>query len=277
MTKCLVIWDHNEKPEKLLEKARDLALPVKADIHLVAFISTSQRGDADLAAQVAASCSEILGADITVTQEIVETDDIAGWVTDTCIAGGYDLVIKTGHRSEKLFYTPTDWSLIRQLPCALLLASDHKWKSRANVLATVDAGSSDEKQLKINSAVLQGASQWAQYHSTELHVAYSIPIAKPLTELDIVHPSEVMNKKGERAKADLADCLQKNNISHDISHVSAGDPATEIPRIANSIKADLVVMGSVGRTGIKGLLLGNTAEKVLKNLRTDVLIIKPAE
>jgi universal stress protein E len=40
-------------------------------------------------------------------------------------------------------------------------------------------------------------------------------------------------------------------------------------------RAQLVVMGTVGRTGIKGRLMGNTAESVLRLLRTDVLALKP--
>ena len=41
------------------------------------------------------------------------------------------------------------------------------------------------------------------------------------------------------------------------------------------LKAQLVVMGTVGRAGVKARIVGNTAEKVLSRLRTDVLAIKP--
>ena len=39
--------------------------------------------------------------------------------------------------------------------------------------------------------------------------------------------------------------------------------------------AQIVVMGTVGRKGVKARLIGNTAEKVLAHLKTDVLAIKP--
>jgi nucleotide-binding universal stress UspA family protein len=35
-----------------------------------------------------------------------------------------------------------------------------------------------------------------------------------------------------------------------------------IPALAKLIKADLVVMGSVGRTGVPGFIMGNTAEMI---------------
>jgi nucleotide-binding universal stress UspA family protein len=39
---------------------------------------------------------------------------------------------------------------------------------------------------------------------------------------------------------------------------------------------DLVVMGTVARSGLSGILIGNTAEKVLGKVRCAVLAIKPA-
>lgn len=42
-----------------------------------------------------------------------------------------------------------------------------------------------------------------------------------------------------------------------------------------SKRIDLVVMGTVGRRGIKGFFMGNTAEKVLNNINCSVLAIKP--
>ena len=48
-----------------------------------------------------------------------------------------------------------------------------------------------------------------------------------------------------------------------------------IPELANDIKADLVVMGTVVRTGLPGFLMGNTAEGILNQLDCSVLAIKP--
>ena len=54
-----------------------------------------------------------------------------------------------------------------------------------------------------------------------------------------------------------------------------GRTEKEIPALANELKADLVVMGTVGRTGVPGLFIGNTAEAVLYQLQSAVLAIKP--
>jgi nucleotide-binding universal stress UspA family protein len=54
-----------------------------------------------------------------------------------------------------------------------------------------------------------------------------------------------------------------------------GDPRKTIPEFTNEIKADLVVMGTVARTGLSGFFMGNTAETILNQLNCSVLAIKP--
>ena len=59
------------------------------------------------------------------------------------------------------------------------------------------------------------------------------------------------------------------------THLIEGDPRSKIPALAKKINADLVIMGTVARTGIPGLFMGNTAETVLNKLDCSVLAIKP--
>jgi len=54
-----------------------------------------------------------------------------------------------------------------------------------------------------------------------------------------------------------------------------GEPEDAIARFVESHGIDIVVMGTVARTGIAGLVMGNTAERVLQRLRGSVLAVKP--
>ena len=54
-----------------------------------------------------------------------------------------------------------------------------------------------------------------------------------------------------------------------------GLPEDVIPLVADELDAELVVMGTVGRTGISAALIGNTAEHVIDSLNCDVLALKP--
>ena len=53
-----------------------------------------------------------------------------------------------------------------------------------------------------------------------------------------------------------------------------GDPATEIVRYAFDAGMDLIVMGTHGRTGLERLLMGSVAEKVMREARCSVLVVK---
>jgi nucleotide-binding universal stress UspA family protein len=48
-----------------------------------------------------------------------------------------------------------------------------------------------------------------------------------------------------------------------------------IPALAEAKEVELIVMGTLSRTGISGLLIGNTAEKVLNQVDCSVLTVKP--
>jgi len=57
--------------------------------------------------------------------------------------------------------------------------------------------------------------------------------------------------------------------------IESGDPFEAILDTADAIRADLIVLATHGRTGIKRLIIGNVAEKVVRHAPCPVLIIKP--
>jgi nucleotide-binding universal stress UspA family protein len=58
-------------------------------------------------------------------------------------------------------------------------------------------------------------------------------------------------------------------------HLVKGRARKEIPALAREIDCDLVVMGTVARTGIPGFIMGNSAEAILSQIDCSVLAIKP--
>ena len=58
-------------------------------------------------------------------------------------------------------------------------------------------------------------------------------------------------------------------------HVIQGCADEVIPEFAEQHQIDLIVMGTVCRTGIPGFFIGNTAEKILHRIDCSVLAIKP--
>ena len=79
--------------------------------------------------------------------------------------------------------------------------------------------------------------------------------------------------------AALDDFLTPYKLSHrsdsvHLLHDESG-PGPAISELAKKEQIDLVVMGTIARSGLAGALLGNTAEKVLDRLECSVLAVKP--
>jgi len=52
-------------------------------------------------------------------------------------------------------------------------------------------------------------------------------------------------------------------------------PEDVIPRVATALDAEMVIIGTIGRTGLSAAIIGNTAEHVIDRLDCDVLALKP--
>ncbi len=57
-------------------------------------------------------------------------------------------------------------------------------------------------------------------------------------------------------------------------HLAMGVPAEEIVSLAGELKADLIVIGTHGRTGLKRVLMGSVAEAVMRRAGCPVLTLK---
>jgi len=83
---------------------------------------------------------------------------------------------------------------------------------------------------------------------------------------------ELMQKEGREATADV----EKHALEAGISCqkiVAEGDPGDELLRLSSETGMDLLIMGSVGRTGLTRFLLGSVAEKVVRRSTVPVLLI----
>ena len=84
---------------------------------------------------------------------------------------------------------------------------------------------------------------------------------------------EALKKDGEKAVSYVEGIgeLEKVNVE---SILLEGHPATELVRYAEEEKMDIIVMGTVGRTGLDRLLLGSVAENVLKHSKIPVMVVR---
>jgi len=201
-------------------------------------------------------------------------------IIERVIKDNYDLVIKGTHQHDKLksvVFTPTDWHILRKCPCPVLLVKEHEWPSNGNILAAVNVGSDEEEHHSLNIKITKEAKQLAELIKANVHLVNSFPgtpvnIAIEIPEFNSNEYNDAMNKHHEQAMISHANQF---DISVANTHVEEGLPETVIEQVANKIDAELVILGTVGRTGFSAALIGNTAEHVIDQLNCDVLALKP--
>jgi len=195
-----------------------------------------------------------------------------------------DLVLAAAHahgRTKRLFLRNTDWELIRHSPAPLLLAKSRGLYHKPVILVAVDPFHAHAKPARLDEQLLAGAHDMARLLGGSVHVLHAYmplpanvegPLGEPIawenTELERIHAKQV------RAAFDrLAD---KAKIAPAHRHLEMGDVAGELQAAVRRLRARLVVMGAVSRSGLRRILIGSTAERVLDRLSCDVLILKPA-
>ncbi|MCC5855039.1 MAG: universal stress protein UspE [Idiomarina sp.] len=191
-----------------------------------------------------------------------------------------DLIVKGTHKHDTLhsvIFTPTDWSLLRKSACPVLLVKDHGWPEHGQVLAAVHAASDSDTHQALNKRIIEAAHYMSNKLNSSLHLVNCHPgaptsIAVEIPEFDSRHYQTSVREFHQKALTAASQAVDRDYAG---LHIREGMPEDEIPALAKEIDAELVVLGTIGRTGISAALLGNTAEHVIEQLNCDLLAVKP--
>jgi universal stress protein E len=197
------------------------------------------------------------------------------WIDQQCARKEYAAVIKTGRRTESFVYTPTDWHLLRECPAPVIIAAEKKWRATKPIVAAVDLESKGRVNKQLTDVVISTAKRYSEALGCELYVVHVVHIPAVLTELDLVDEYTYARKIREELQPKVVKLATTHNLPVSSIRLKEGPVDKVITSESARLKAQLVVMGTIGRRGVRGQLIGNTAEKVLSRLRTDVLAIKP--
>jgi universal stress protein E len=205
----------------------------------------------------------------------------------------HDLLIKPAESPsfiERLFGSD-DMHLLRKCPCPVWLTRPEEKANYETILAAVDFsldGVSTEDQ-KLNHQILELASSLALSDFASLHLAHAWDApAEVMVRSWSNMPDEAgkayaesERRRHEKALSHLRDQLSEQLGKEAYEHLSPryhlqrGAASSVLPQLAKELQADLVVMGTLARTGISGFLIGNTAESILEQLQCSVLAVKP--
>jgi len=196
-----------------------------------------------------------------------------------------DLVIKCAEAAGMVgrLFGSDDMHLLRKCPCPVWLCKPNAGGRYRRILAAVDVeqyyppGELETRQA-LNLMLLELAASLSKAESAELHLAYvwsaigegvmrGTWLWPPTEQLDAYLAAE--RQRHAQALESLLGELKASSeargqpMPEPVRHLPKGSARSELPELARRIEADLVVLGTLGRTGVPGLFIGNTAEAVL--------------
>jgi nucleotide-binding universal stress UspA family protein len=148
------------------------------------------------------------------------------------------------------------------------------------VLAAVDPGVSGSVERDLGRRVLELALRVAGTRPIELHAAHawSIPAEALIrSKFGSRRTQALLDQQRQLAREQMEELITEAHLESSLAgtHLPAGNPAPAILALAEELEADLVVLGSSGRKGLAGILIGSTAEAIVTRVARSVAVVKP--
>jgi universal stress protein E len=174
---------------------------------------------------------------------------------------------------------PIDAEVLRRCPCPVWIVTPRQAKGEGVIVAAVDPEPSDPARHDLSLRVAAAAAQLSEARGVTLHLVHAWNafghqiLASHATKEQLQEHYEACSNHAKARFEALVSGLELPKGTQ--THLLEGASDKVIARFVERRKASLVVMGTVGRTGLAGLVMGNTAERVLRQVRCSVLAFKP--
>lgn len=188
------------------------------------------------------------------------------------LRGKHDLVL-VGTRQlsgvQGFLLGSTATKLLRKCPCAVWVTQPLQDQKFDSILVAHDLRPVGDLAMSLGCSM-------AQLHQAQLHVLH----AAEYLEFDQMLPDKVSAEKADEYRREAEGHIQAQLAKTDLAqpaqlHLVTDSPDKAIMNCIEQQHIDLIIMGTVGRTGIAGFLTGNTAERLLPRISCSVLAVKP--
>jgi len=279
--KILVAVDGSESSRNALKQAIKLANSEECWITVVSVIP-SYTGDlsatfiGDMRKAMAEPCEKALSeaeniakSERTLIKTVCEEGEIYERIVDLADAENCDLIVmgrKGLSQIERAFMGSVAARVIGHSQRDVLVVPINTtigWKS---IFLNTDGS-------KYSEAATESAINFAKSYGGELMVLSVVEV----TEEFLARAPGMVEDMVKKAKGFVEDVKKKAEESNikTTPFVREGEAYRVITNLARENKADIIVMGSHGRTGLRRLLMGSVTAKVIGHSPCPVLVVKP--
>ena len=219
---------------------------------------------------------------LEVTTRVRAGDPHVELIREAAITKADIVVAVEQERTGLLGFGRTTIELLRKCPIPVWIIRSPLKRSSRRIMAAVDLGPRGDPANQPNRRILEVAASFARAEGAKLHVfhAWSPPSEQVLgaggpdawarTER-LLWDAEITQKRRldtlvKRASLDWIDIEAR---------LEKGLPTTLVPEVTRQLKVDLLVLATLSRTGVPGVLMGSTAEGILDKLSGSVVAVKP--
>ncbi len=211
--------------------------------------------------------------------EYVESEE-APWLAfiHRVLSGGYDLVmVAKRNRTRRMDQQmgSVSMKLVRKCPCPVWVVNPSHEHDDGPILAATDL-------REVGNRGVELAASLAKLEDRDLYIvhAWQIPFelqvsASRMTNEEYKERTDAEAEKAREAVRALSGVEALGDRAHVM--IALGAPSTGILAVERRIEPCLSVMGTVGRGGIPGFLMGNTAERLIYKLESSLLVVKPED
>jgi universal stress protein E len=264
-TNILVVYDPTREAQPALERAASIAEILPCTLHVFCCIHDDIPKSADRAGTIRRQLEEhrkgienhLAELELGDAEATVEMEWDRDWyraVVRASISRNADVVLKSTYRhtpGQRILNRTSDWTLIRECLCPVLLVREGSSGELQKVLAAIDIRARSDSYQRINQRIIDFSQRVLDQADAEVHF---INAFRELKEVP-----------------DRNELVKTCGIDGERIHLRMGEPDEVIVQSAREMNASLVVVGNSARSGLAAVMRGNTVEKVLDKLSCDVL------
>ena len=289
MTNILIVIDPEESNYTALERIKEIPatadVDYKVELYFDAAPVTARKANSNSLRESIAAKQAAVDKLVTpykemgyrITTSVIQIHRLYEDIIKSARDYKADFVFKSVRQHaplKRMFYTSTDWNLIRMCPTALLLVRDQGTVRGKPVIASVNIDDEDPEHQELNRIVLAQANALAEVLGAKVHLIYAYGPAVVMGDGADPMAYQIAKDKHDAEFKKAKALASVNNVLASNTKLREGTPATIVTEYGEEISAGIIVLGTVARNGASGLFIGNTAESMLEKTHRDMFVIK---